>query len=210
MRPIGMLLVLLFALRLQFAEGRWQVDASCAHIYIESVRLAGSLLALASTGGKGGGGEEMGKKRGQPATIASGHMCCPTLNCRGYGKFGSHPDHRIVGAGLYATIHNGCLQLFQCQWCGKRFSETQGTVFFGLKPPAETVYRALTALAEGVSIRSTARIFGEIQRGAVAATGWRAQPAGVGLPAENPALCIFRLVKIEGQTRIYEYEGTAK
>ena len=54
MRPIGMLLALLFALRLQFAEGRSQVDASCAHIYIESVRLAGSLLASASTGERDG------------------------------------------------------------------------------------------------------------------------------------------------------------
>ena len=26
----------------------------------------------------------------------------------------------------------------------------------------------------------------------------------------DSAICIFRLVKIEGETRIYEYEGTAK
>jgi IS1 family transposase len=49
--------------------------------------------------------------------------------------------------------------MYQCQWCKTRFSETQGTVFFGLKTPQETVYRALKALAEGVGIRATARIF---------------------------------------------------
>ncbi len=38
--------------------------------------------------------------------------------------------------------------------------KTQGTVFFGLKTKDEVVYRAITSLAEGVGIRSTARIFG--------------------------------------------------
>lgn len=102
-----------------------------------------------------------GPKRGRPATICTEHVCCVTQDCRGYGKFGPHPDHWIVGAGRYFTQCNDWQQMFRCQWCGKRFSETQGTVFFGLKTPAETVYRALTALAEGVSIRSVARIFGE-------------------------------------------------
>jgi len=49
--------------------------------------------------------------------------------------------------------------MYQCQWCQTRFSETQGTVFFDLKTPHETVYRALKALAEGVGLRATARIF---------------------------------------------------
>jgi transposase-like protein len=49
--------------------------------------------------------------------------------------------------------------MYPCQWCKTLFSETQGTVFFGLKTPQETIYRALKALAEGVGIRATARIF---------------------------------------------------
>jgi IS1 family transposase len=51
--------------------------------------------------------------------------------------------------------------MYRCEWCQQCFSETQGTAFFSLKTPAKTVYQALTALAEGVSIRSTARIFEE-------------------------------------------------
>lgn len=101
------------------------------------------------------------KKPGRPPSIPTGHVCCIHPNCRGYGKFGSDPDHRIVGAGIDFTKNNGGHQMYRCNWCQGRFSETQGTVFFGLKTPAETVYRALTALSEGVSIRSTARIFGE-------------------------------------------------
>ena len=49
--------------------------------------------------------------------------------------------------------------MYQCQLCKKRFSETQGTVFFGLKTPAQTVYRALASLAEGQGVRSVARVF---------------------------------------------------
>jgi hypothetical protein len=79
--------------------------------------------------------------------------------CRGYGTLGPHPDHWIVGAGTYTTKTNGTRQMYQCQWCETCFSETQGTVFFDLKTPQETIYRALKSLAEGVGICATARIF---------------------------------------------------
>ena len=104
---------------------------------------------------------EKGQKRGRPAKICTEQVCCVSPGCQGYGKFGSDPAHWIVGAGLYSTKSNGQQQMYRCEWCKQRFSETQGTVFFGLKTPAETVCRALVALSEGVSIRSTARIFNE-------------------------------------------------
>lgn len=100
------------------------------------------------------------KKAGRPATVATNHIFCPTEGCRGYGQLGPHPDHWIVGCGTYTTLWGQRRQMFKCNWCGQRFSETQGTVFFGLKTKDEVVYRAITALAEGVGIRSTARIFG--------------------------------------------------
>lgn len=99
------------------------------------------------------------ERHGRPSTIPTNHVFCPTKGCRGYGKLGPHPDHWIVGAGTYTTKANGKRQMYQCQWCKARFSETQGTVFFGLKTAQETIYRALKALAEGVGIRATARIF---------------------------------------------------
>jgi IS1 family transposase len=79
--------------------------------------------------------------------------------CRGFARLGFHPDHRIVGCGTYAT-RSGTRQLYRCAWCQTVFSETQGTVFFGLKTPEETVYRALACLAEGQGLRATARVFG--------------------------------------------------
>lgn len=96
---------------------------------------------------------------GRPPTIPTNHVFCPVEGCRGFEKLGPDPDHWIVGAGTYPTRANGRRQLYKCEWCQSRFSETKGTVFYGLKAPEETVYRALKALAEGVSIRSTARIF---------------------------------------------------
>jgi IS1 family transposase len=100
------------------------------------------------------------KKSGRPATIPTNHVFCPVEGCRGYGRLGPHPDHRIVGCGTYKTDLDQKKQMYRCEWCHQRFSETQGTVFFGLKTKEETVYRALANLAEGMSIRSTARVFG--------------------------------------------------
>lgn len=96
---------------------------------------------------------------GRPASIPTNHVFCPTQGCRGYGQLGPHPDHHIVGCGTYDT-NSGKRQLFRCELCKTRFSETQGTVFFGLKTKDETVYRALANLAEGTGIRATARVFG--------------------------------------------------
>src|SRR3990172_11003920 len=49
--------------------------------------------------------------------------------------------------------------MYRCNWCGQRFSETHGTVFYGLKTPHETIYRALHCLCENMGIRATARVF---------------------------------------------------
>jgi IS1 family transposase len=101
----------------------------------------------------------IGKKRGKKATILTNHFFCPDKDCKGYGQIGPHPNHQIVGCGIYKTFWGKIRHMLKCNLCGKRFSETRGTVFFGLKTPEETVYRTLAALAEGVSIRSTSRIF---------------------------------------------------
>jgi len=98
-------------------------------------------------------------KRGRKAAITTNHIFCPTEGCRGHNQLGPHPNHWIVGAGTYKTSWGDVRQMFQCQWCGKRVSETRGTVFFGLKTPQETIYRAVACLTEGLGIRATARVF---------------------------------------------------
>ncbi len=98
-------------------------------------------------------------KLGRPATIETNHVFCPTEGCRGFHVIGPHPDHWIVGTGTYTIKGGEKRQMFECQWCHTKFSETRGTVFFGLKTPSETIYRALACQAEGMGIRATARVF---------------------------------------------------
>lgn len=97
---------------------------------------------------------------GRPRTIPTDHICCPYEGCTAHGRPGSHPAHDIVGRGTYTTAHGERRQLYQCLVCGRSFSETAGTVFFGLKVPSRTVCIALQELAEGLGIRAVARIHG--------------------------------------------------
>jgi len=49
--------------------------------------------------------------------------------------------------------------LYRCLRCGREFSSRHGSVFSGFHTDEATVYRILKALAEGVGVRSCARIF---------------------------------------------------
>jgi IS1 family transposase/transposase-like protein len=97
---------------------------------------------------------------GRPRAIPTDHLCCPHEICSSYGILGPHPDHDIVGNGTYTTVHGEKRQMYLCQVCGKPFSETAGTPFFGLKTPMKTVCIALNELAEGLGVRAVARIHG--------------------------------------------------
>ena len=98
-------------------------------------------------------------KRGKPSEIPTDHVFCPNKDCKGYHVLGPHPDHWIVGAGPYKTKWGERRQMYECKHCKKTFSETRGTVFFGLKTPQKTIYQALNCLAEGMGIRATARVY---------------------------------------------------
>ena len=71
---------------------------------------------------------------------------------------GASSPHNIVGCGTYTTIHGEKRQMYRCLVCGRQFSETAGTPFFGLKTPMRTVCVALNELAEGLGVRAVARI----------------------------------------------------
>ena len=98
--------------------------------------------------------------QGRPRTIPTDHVCCPYGECSCYGVFGPDPAHDIVGRGIYTTVHGEKRQLFKCKICGKSFSETAGTPFFGLKTPTHTVCTALKELSEGLGVQAVARIHG--------------------------------------------------
>lgn len=77
---------------------------------------------------------------------------CPNPECN---------DHGIRGTGnitTSTTFGKQKIRLLRCKTCNKRFSERHNTVFFGLRLEEQTITDILFCLAEGVSIRSCARI----------------------------------------------------
>ncbi len=92
-------------------------------------------------------------KRGRPRSIDTSRHFCPLDSCCYYGWLGrgnirsnGHPN-------------GGRNRQLECSVCNTTFAETLGTIFYRKKSEPETIWRVLTALAEGVPIQSVARIF---------------------------------------------------
>lgn len=79
-------------------------------------------------------------------------LYCPNRACRYYGK--PFPHSQLVKNG--AT--RGQKQAL-CRACGRSVTITYGTAYFELESDPTVFDTAVRALAEGVSLRSTARIF---------------------------------------------------
>ena len=96
-------------------------------------------------------------RRGRPKTIATQGFACPNPACAYYN---------IADAAIHALVGDGChgktvqIQTFRCQACCHTFSARCATPLYRLKTPAITVAQALTALAEGLDVAATARVFG--------------------------------------------------
>jgi IS1 family transposase/transposase-like protein len=93
------------------------------------------------------------QKRGRPREVDTSSHYCPRKKCRYYGWPGL--------GNIRANGHpnGGRWRQLECIVCGKCFMETTNTIFFGKRVPAETIWQALKALAEGLDIRATARVF---------------------------------------------------
>lgn len=80
------------------------------------------------------------------------NLFCNNRKCSKYGMVG---QENIVwnGAG------GGKTPQYFCKVCGRYYSARTGTAFFGLYMDESIVTPALKALAEGLSIRATSRIF---------------------------------------------------
>lgn len=93
------------------------------------------------------------KKAGRPRTVETDWHFCPRPGCSHYGW---------VGLGnLVANGHpnGGRFRQLRCTVCGKHFAESSGTIFYRSPLPPEVLSRVVKALAEGVSLQATARIF---------------------------------------------------
>ncbi len=76
---------------------------------------------------------------------------CRNRHCRRYGRSGS--GARLESAGW----HEGARRL-KCLECDHRFSSRAGTAYAGIRTAAGVYRKGVCHLAEGVSIRATARL----------------------------------------------------
>ncbi|MCP4419601.1 MAG: hypothetical protein GY805_23560 [Chloroflexi bacterium] len=91
--------------------------------------------------------------RGRPRSVDTSSHFCPRKKCRYYGWLGQGN----IRANGYPN--GGRWRQLQCVVCNKNFMETTNTIFYGKKAAARTIWQALKALAEGLDIRATARVF---------------------------------------------------
>ena len=80
-------------------------------------------------------------------------MCCPNKDCKCYNT-------RNLG-NISIRCQYGKIKirnLLYCRTCGKRFSETHNTAFFGLQISDDLIRQIVHHAAEGVSVRATARL----------------------------------------------------
>ena len=76
---------------------------------------------------------------------------CRYRLCHRYGQSGSKA--RLESAGWHERARR-----LKCLECGHRFSSRAGTAYVGIRTPEETYRKGVHHLAEGVSIRATARL----------------------------------------------------
>lgn len=91
--------------------------------------------------------------RGRPREVNTSHHYCPEEGCDYYGWIGR--------GNIRANGHpnGGRWRQLECVACEKCFMETHGTIFYGRRLAPETIWRVLKALAEGLGIQGTARVF---------------------------------------------------
>jgi IS1 family transposase len=104
----------------------------------------------------------------RPRAIDTSMHFCPHATCAYRGWLGL--------GNLRANGHpsGGPWRQFQCTACQGYFLETHGTILHGKRVSVELIVRVLACLAEGLGIRSTARVF-EVDPNTV--LGWLVEAA---------------------------------
>lgn len=107
--------------------------------------------------------------RGRPRYVDTSNHYCPNPECSYYGWVGYG---NIISNG---HPNSGRWRQLQCTVCNTYFMETKGTVFYRCNTPSDIIWLALKALAEGLDIQATARVF-EVEPDTV--QDWLNQAAG--------------------------------
>src|SRR6266571_2319582 len=91
--------------------------------------------------------------RGRPRQVETSCHFCPHTNCdyRGWLGLGNITSNGHPSGGPWCQLH--------CTSCGGYFQETHGTPLHGTRVVPEKLVWAVGALAEGLGIRGTARVF---------------------------------------------------
>jgi len=107
--------------------------------------------------------------KGRPRYVDTSNHYCPNPDCPYYGWVGYG---NITANG---RPNGGRWRQLRCTVCGTYFMETRGTIFYRCKTPPDIIWKALKALAEGLDIQATARVF-EVEPDTV--QDWLNQAAG--------------------------------
>lgn len=93
------------------------------------------------------------QKAGCPRSVSTEWHYCPVKECSHYGWVGLD---NIVSNG---HPNSGWWRQLYCTVCGKYFMETTGTIFYRSPLLPDDLCRIIKALAEGMDIQATARVF---------------------------------------------------
>ncbi len=100
---------------------------------------------------------QLKSRRGAPKRTATDGFACPNHPCPYYGV--TDPQvHALVGDGTHGKHER--IQTFRCQACGTTFTSRRDTPLYRLKTPSTRVAEVLSALAEGLTVAATVRVFG--------------------------------------------------
>lgn len=81
---------------------------------------------------------------------------CPNEACPDYGKLQNGQQQNLEKFGKTSKG----VQRFHCLTCGRTFTETIGTIFYGKRTPEHEILETLALLAEGSRISSLSRAKG--------------------------------------------------
>jgi transposase-like protein/IS1 family transposase len=94
------------------------------------------------------------QKAGRPRSVNTDWHFCPQPGCSHYGWVGLG---NIVSNG---HPNGGRWRQLKCTVCGKHFSESTGTIFYRSPLAPDLLCQIITALAEGLNLQASARVFG--------------------------------------------------
>src|SRR5499433_2505167 len=102
---------------------------------------------------RGGPPPRMAPTRGRPRQVDTSRHFCPYPDCayQGWVGLGNLCANGHPSGGPWRQLH--------CSSCKGYFLETPGTIFHGKRVSVDLIVHVIGCLAEGLGIRSTARVF---------------------------------------------------